>query len=151
MALLEQSLSNSRTHMPDKKIQQNLLDSANQDIDELLPQLEPRARELADIAIARLSARGKREEADLRETLVRQRKRVTEELAKHDKEFAQLTLNFDVDEKRQLESNIRSWQIRLVQFERDLESEPARIREGYDVRATRIEPVGLVYLWPETN
>ena len=28
---------------------------------------------------------------------------------------------------------------------------PDRIRELYDVKATRIEPVGLVYLWPVTG
>ena len=31
------------------------------------------------------------------------------------------------------------------------EREPQRVREFYEVRAKRIEPVGLVYLWPETN
>ena len=46
---------------------------------------------------------------------------------------------------------MRSWRIRLEQFDRDLEQEPQRIRDFYEVRATRIEPVGLVYLWPETN
>jgi hypothetical protein len=28
------------------------------------------------------------------------------------------------------------------------ESEPARIRRAYEVRARRLEPIGLVYLWP---
>ena len=28
------------------------------------------------------------------------------------------------------------------------EDEPARIQAGYEVRAQRVEPVGLVYLWP---
>ena len=37
------------------------------------------------------------------------------------------------------------------QFEQDLANEPDRIRDFYAVRAQRIEPVGLVYLWPETN
>jgi hypothetical protein len=46
---------------------------------------------------------------------------------------------------------VRSWRTRLEQFDRDLEREPQRIREFYEVRAKRIEPVGLVYLWPETN
>ena len=40
---------------------------------------------------------------------------------------------------------------RRDQFDRDLEREPERIREFYEVRAQRVEPVGLVYLWPETN
>jgi hypothetical protein len=46
---------------------------------------------------------------------------------------------------------MRSWRSRLDQFQRDLESEPKRIRTFYEVRAKRVEPVGLVYLWPETN
>ncbi len=46
---------------------------------------------------------------------------------------------------------MRSWADRLGQFERDLEDEPARIADFYEVRARRVEPVGLVYLWPETN
>jgi hypothetical protein len=46
---------------------------------------------------------------------------------------------------------MRSWRGRLDQFERDLEREPQRVREFYEVRAHRIEPMGLVYLWPETN
>ena len=55
------------------------------------------------------------------------------------------------EEKRQLESDMRSWRVRLDQFDRDLEREPQRIRAFYEVRAKRVEPVGLVYLWPETN
>ena len=30
-------------------------------------------------------------------------------------------------------------------------TEPERIRAFYEVRAKRVEPVGLLYLWPETN
>jgi len=63
--------------------------------------------------------------------------------------FKQLTLDFDDEEKRQLESNIRSWHTRLEQFDRELEREPKRIREFYEVRARRVEPVGLVYLHAE--
>ena len=52
---------------------------------------------------------------------------------------------------RQLDADMRHWRRRLARFERDLEREPARIREFYEIRARRVEPVGLVYLWPETN
>ncbi len=102
-------------------------------------------------ASPKLRKRGEREEKDLRETLERQRDRVREELAKHDREFQQFTLDFDDQDKRQLELNMRSWRTRLEQFDRDLEREPQRVREFYEVRAKRVEPVGLVYLWPETN
>jgi len=33
----------------------------------------------------------------------------------------------------------------------DVLAQPQRVREFYEVRAQRIEPVGPVYLWPETN
>jgi hypothetical protein len=87
----------------------------------------------------------------LRETLERQRERVHEELTKHKRDFTQLTFDFGDEEKRQLESEMRSWRSRLEQFERDLEREPQRIPDFYEVRAKRIEPVGLVYLWPHTR
>lgn len=80
-----------------------------------------------------------------------------EELAKRDQKGPQQRALFeeerrlDEEEKRQLEADVRSWRIRLVQFDRDLEVEPDRIREFYEVKAKRIEPVGLVYLWPVTG
>jgi hypothetical protein len=76
---------------------------------------------------------------------------VREELASHEGLFAQFTLDFGDEEKRQLECDMRAWRTRLEQFDRDFESEPQRVRTFYDVRAKRVEPVGLVYLWPETN
>jgi len=149
--LLEKSLGGRSDRRLGKTIQRKLLDAAARDIADLLPQLEPRAEELAAVAIERLRRRGEREERDLRETLERQRDRVREELEKTEPKFKQLTLGFDGDERRQLESDMRSWRVRLEQFARDLEREPQRIREFYEVRAQRVEPVGLVYLWPETN
>jgi hypothetical protein len=62
-----------------------------------------------------------------------------------------LTLDFDEEERRQVESNMRAWRSRLEQFDRDLAREPGRVEDFYVVRARRVEPVGLVYLWPETN
>jgi hypothetical protein len=150
--LLDHSLGDPGHRAPGEAIQRRLLDAAPRDIKELLPQLEPRAEELAALAMEQLKKRGVREEKDLRETLEKQRERVREELARHEGEkFRQLTLDFGDEEKRQLESDMRSWRGRLEQFDRDLQREPQRIREFYEVRAKRIEPVGLVYLWPETN
>jgi superfamily II DNA or RNA helicase len=149
--LLERSLGQPRRHMPTEAIQRKLLATATRDIEELLPQLEPRAGELAVLAIDKLRKRGEREEKDLREILERQRARVRDELAKNEGDFQQLTLDFGEEEKRQLESDMRSWRTRLEQFDRDLEREPQRVREFYEVRAQRVEPVGLVYLWPESN
>ena len=60
-------------------------------------------------------------------------------------------MQFDDEERRQLQADITSWRARLVKFDQDLKTEPVRIREFYDVRAQRVEPIGLVYLWPDTG
>ncbi len=149
--LLERSLAEDGGRQPGESIRKKLLDAVARDIGELLPRLEPRAEEWAEAAVKKLGERGAREAKDLRETLARQRERVREELTKHEREGPRQLSFLDGDEKRQLESDVRSWRIRLAQFDRDLEAEPGRIREFYEVKARRIEPVGLVYLWPESN
>ncbi len=149
--LLDQTLGRARARTPNPVVERKLLDAAPRDVGELLPQLEPRADELAARAAEKLRERGEREAQDLRETLEAQQKRVLEELAKYDKHARQLTLGFDEDAKRQLETNVQAWKRRLEQFDRDLATEPDRIRGFYEVQARRVEPVGLVYLWPETN
>ncbi len=74
-----------------------------------------------------------------------------EEIARHEEKYEQLALGLDDAARRQLEMNMRYWPTRLKQFDRDLEQEPQRVRDFYEVRAKRVEPIGLVYLWPETN
>lgn len=149
--LLEDSLASGNGHSPNPTIQKKLLASAQRDIDELLPKLEPRAEELAAVATARLRKRGENEEKDLRATLENQKLRVGDELKRYESKLPQLTFDFKDEERKQLESDMKSWRTRLEQFDRELKSEPARIRDFYEVRVTRIEPVGLVYLWPESN
>jgi len=149
--LLEEALGAQGGVSPNKVIRDKLLASAPRDIEELLPQLEPRAKELGAIATEQLRLRGERESADLRTVLERQQERIKQELARTETDYTQLTLGFSTEEQRQLESNMSSWRLRLEQFKRDLTQEPQRIQEFYEVRATRVEPVGLVYLWPESN
>lgn len=151
LELLERSLGQTGG-APAEPIQKKLLAAAGRDIAELLPRLEPRALEWAEVAVQRLRERGEREARELQETLERQRERVRGQLEKHEGEGArQLVLGFDEEERRQLEADVRSWRSRLAQFDRDLVEEPPRIRDFYEVKARRIEPVGLVYLWPESN
>jgi superfamily II DNA or RNA helicase/DNA-binding transcriptional regulator YiaG len=148
--LLDRTLA-QQIHAPPQPIQSRLLEHAATDVAELLPQLAPRAEELAATAIERLRHRGIQEERNLKEILERQHRRVHEELVRHEGEFKQLTLGFVEEERRELEANMRSWKGRLDQFKRDIEVEPKRVRDVYEVRAKRIEPVGVVYLWPESN
>ena len=150
LTLLDESMVGT-VGAPNQIIQRKLLDSAARDVEELRPQLEARAEEYATIAKDRLADRGEREAAALRETLADQRKRVIEELERHEAEYRQLSLDYAREEERQLQANMAHWRLRQDQFEQDLANEPDRIRDFYAVRAQRIEPVGLVYLWPETN
>ena len=39
----------------------------------------------------------------------------------------------------------------IAEIDQELESEPSRIRDGYEVRVSRFEPVGIVYLWPTSR
>ena len=150
LGLLEEALANSRA-TPNEVIQKRLAASAGQDIEELRPQLEPRAEEFGAEARRKLEARGRREAEAMRRTLIDQRDRVAAELERHEKDYRQLAFGFAQDEIRELDANIRHWRNRLEQFDREIEEEPERIKEFYQVRAQRIEPVGLIYLWPETN
>ena len=125
--------------------------SRTEDIAELRPQLDTVGQSFAADAQDRLSRRGEDEARKLRDTLERQRDHVAAELSRHDAQFRQLTLAFMREEARQLDADIEHWRRRVAQFEKDLEEEPERIRSFYEVQATRIEPVGIVYLWPETN
>ena len=150
MRLLYESLT-STAREPVGVIKHKLLDGAAQDIADLLPQLKPRAEEYAAIAEQQLAQRGQREERELRETLERHREQVKAQLAKYKEEFEQLTFGFAAKEKREVNANIQYWQRRLGQFNDDLREEPSRVRSFYEVQVPRVEPVGLVYLWPETN
>ena len=59
--LLDESLTSQSAEAPSKEIQEQLLEAAPQDIQELLPHLEPRADEIAETAIEKLRTRGERE------------------------------------------------------------------------------------------
>ena len=146
---LEAALMGARA--PGDTVNRRLIETAARDIEDLLPQLEMRATAVAQSAAERLRERGEREERQLRETLEGQRRRVEAELRKQEAGGVQLAFEFSESEKRQREADIASWRTRLAQFDHDLETEPARIREFYEVRAERVEPIGLVYLWPDTG
>ena len=52
------------------------------------------------------------------------------------------------EDRRQREAEHRFQTERLNRLPEELAKEPDRIRAIYQVQATRVEPVGLVYLWP---
>ncbi len=128
--------------------------SAVQDIEELLPHLQQRGSEYAAEANRKLAQRAEAESVSMRSILETQRKHIFESVKKYEK-INPNQLRFDFadreDELQQLESNKRYWSKRLDVLEEELKTEPDRVRALYTVQAQRIEPVGLVYLWPVTR
>ncbi len=130
-------------------IQRRLQETAAQDVGELLSHLDRRGHEVADGAGIKLKERADREADDMRKILEQQQKRVSETADQY--RNPQMSFDFDQGEQRQLESNKRHWDKRLDAIVRELATEPDRIRGLYEVKARRVEPVGLVYLWPVTG
>jgi superfamily II DNA or RNA helicase len=147
MQLLEDALRKG-IQPANKVILQKLQTTGPRDVAELAPHLEKRGGEYAEDARARLSRRGEDEARKMQEILEAQRKRI---VATADKYRDTQPGLFDQEEMRQLEADRRHWGRRLTDIERELKTEPERIREVYRVKAQRVEPVGLVYLWPVTG
>jgi len=154
LALLDESLIKGHGRSISDQVLKQLQAAAPQDIAQLLPHLQTRGEEYAGDAVKKLLDRGEAEAKAMREILETQKKHITEIAAKVERyDPRQMELNFgeQVDERRQLESNRRYWTKRLGMLDHELRTEPERIRELYQVKARRIEPVGLVYLWPATG
>jgi superfamily II DNA/RNA helicase len=147
--LLETALLPTNARDVDPVIQDKLRQSAARDIEELRPLLDQRGKELAEGARIALAKRADQEATAMRTILDEQKKRVAETAGKY--RDPQLFLDFNDEEQRQLESNKRHWDNRLHAIDQELATEPERIRALYEVKAKRIEPVGLVYLWPVTG
>ena len=74
-------------------------------------------------------------------------------IAKREADFddRRLTLELDPKEAEQVRRDRRRWQAKYDRLAREIETEPERVRRGYDVVADRLEIVGLVHLWPKSN
>ena len=124
-----------------------LLATMAEDVLQLLPHLEARGNDAREAAASRLADRARIESDEMTRILEGQRNRVLRTLQKTES-TGQLELFKVADERKQVEDNMRYWKKWLEDVEGDLESEPERIKKFYEVHTTRIEPVGIVYLWP---
>jgi len=135
-------------------LQQTIARSVATDVEQLLPYLRPRSLTLAEVAMTALGRRADAEAKQMEELLTSQRERIHRSLAKfRDAASAdQLAFTFpeglNGEERRQFEADHHHWRRRLGSIDEELRTEPARIRQGYVVSATRVEPVGVIYLVP---
>ena len=117
---------------------------------ELLPEMESRAVSAIETANAELIRTGEMEARSLTQLLDVQRSRINRVASEFDPNQFSLPGIAEV-ERRQMEADRRHWTYRLTRLDDELQTEPARVRDFYTVRAHRLEPVGLVYLWPITG
>ena len=152
MQLLEDAVAKDSFKSLPAAIQKQLQASAPKDVQDLLPYLQTRGEEYAADAIKLLAARADAEAKAMREILETQKKHITKTVKDHKQtELPLFAMGDDEGEIRQYEANKRYWDKRLISLEKELNSEPERIRDIYQVKAKRIEPVGLVFLWPVTG
>jgi SNF2 family DNA or RNA helicase len=150
--MLEELLNRSPDLKASKTIQNRLKDSAPNDFSTLWPHIEDEAEAKAHELAQKLSGRANEESSALREILETQSKAIEEiiqgqlqqELPFGDTKIEQL-------QKRQYEDDRKHMQQRLLAIEKEIETEPASIHALYQVVLKKLEPVGLVYLWPETR
>ncbi|MDM9383358.1 DISARM system SNF2-like helicase DrmD [Chlorogloeopsis sp. ULAP01] len=152
LALLEDSLASPRLQKASQTVKELLKQNATQDIADLIPHLERRANILAQRAEKKLTERGKKEAVEMKKILEQQQQRISQRKQEiEDTKAIQLSIpfaEFPAEEKRQLEADRRHWEKRLKALAEEINSEPVRIEASYEVRAVRVEPVGLIYLWP---
>lgn len=142
-----------RRKLPDPVVKK-LRDAIARDVEELVPHLESRGADARIEAEKLLADRGRIESEEMRKILVEQKQRVLAQLKKSGEllqgEFPEFAKEF-ADERRQLEADRRYWDKWLANVDGDLKVEPQRILDHYRTLSWRLEPVGLVYLWPVTG
>lgn len=151
--LLEDVLTDSPTLDPiPTTIRQKVLTAAPTLFDRLWRRIRDDADEEAHRATRELTERG-REEADaLRKLLWAQRNDVQGSVAR----LQQTSFDFgesqsDRAQERQVQRDLEHLKNRYKSIGLEMEREPASIEALYQVALKRLDPVGLVILWPETR
>jgi hypothetical protein len=154
----------------------HLQSGAEADVSALLPQLQQEAKRAREAATELLQERGRLEAEALKSVLRNQRQRIRDTVRQRNQEIGRLDrkaakadskgtplitglaeavqipeldpASMSERERRQLASDQKHWQRRLETIEAELSSEPKRIEASYRVVTHRLEPAGLVYLWP---
>ena len=143
LAALEKAFESARVRRVGEAVERKLQETAPEDVADLLPHLQARAGAVTAAATEVLGNRGRQEAKAMRRIIEDQRNRI---LAK--KNEPQMALAFDRMELQQLEEERKDWDKRLTAIDREVDEEPARILKAYEVQAHRVEPIGVVYLWP---
>lgn len=146
--MLEAGLDAEATPPPES-VREILLASIPRDVDELRSALQDRAAKAQEKAERALARRAEQESASLARLLGELEARLRRELARSpDRQFE---LGLTDPERRQRQAERRAQEARLEALACDRKREPDRLRAQYEVVARRLEPIGVVYLWPASG
>jgi len=148
LELLETSLGTPRLREVPDRVKETLKTEAERDVAELRAHLVRAAEAAIKTATRLLADRGEKEAREMRAILEGQRASIVAQMRKVDADLMQRTLDLPGEERGQLERDRKYWPQRLDEIDLELTTEPERIQAMYDVKAVRVEPAGLVYLWP---
>ncbi len=131
-------------------VQKRLLQSSTADFQALWPHIQDEADALAHEATQKLAVRAQVEADGLRSILEGQRKAINDTL-KRNQQIPLALGEGPKDEVEQFGNDKKHMQRRLAAIDGELLREPEAIKALYQVAVQRLEPVGLIYLWPETR
>jgi hypothetical protein len=127
-------------------VQKRLLASASSDFAALWPSVEEESSLREKDARKKLAQRGASEAKALTQILLTQRETIEEALGAQLE--LELTARDEVDQWRRDKSHLEQ---RLSALEKELAEQPESLKATYEVRLTRLTPVGMVYLWPSSR
>jgi|GEM_PF-969947 len=149
--LLEDALIHAASRPVKSAVREMLRIEAAPDVQQLLPVLKARAQEAAAEAEKKLATRADKEAQDMAKLLETRKTRLEQAVREHDGDRGQqLRLKLSTDEQRQQTADRTAWGERLKRLADEIPREPKRVKATYDVTLTRVEPLGLIYLWPES-
>jgi superfamily II DNA/RNA helicase len=131
-----------------------LRDAAPRDFAALWPHVKVEAEARKHDAQQKLQARGLHEAELLRQILERQRQAIQQRMASAvqlDIFASDGTTTIDKRERKQFDDDLAHMRRRLDEMLGELVREPALVERSYQPALHRLEPVGLVYLWPVTR
>jgi len=143
---LESLLSRSPKLSVSESVRAKLREFAPRDFSTLWPHVKAEEEARRHDAHEKLKARGSHEAEQLRQILERQRQAIQRRIS--DRTQLDLFGESDKPQKKQYENDIKHMERRLKEMAAELEREPERVAKSYQPTLHRLEPVGLVYLWP---
>lgn len=149
---LEQVLAESPTlDGVSESVRSKVTDAAPSLFGQLWSDVEAEADARAQEALLDLQRRGIEEADQLREILRRQRDAIEEKLklkpGQGEFDFEELTKG----EQKQVDEDRKYMERRLHAIDREIEDEPEDLKALYQVSLRRLQPVGLVVLWPRNR